>query len=123
MSRLKELEQENQFLREALVLFSQRIAQMRGKCECQSIIIATNQAKPFPNQRGLNVSAGLRKAQANGKHIGRPKLKEEYKAKIIQLREEGGTIRGIAKKLKIAPWSVFRSIKEHEQAQAQNRHQ
>jgi len=54
------------------------------------------------------VRAGLRNAKAKGKCLGRPKTRDD--GKIIELRRQGQTVRGIAKQLGISKSSVAFSL-------------
>ncbi len=56
------------------------------------------------------VKAGLRKAKAKGKKLGRPK-KNINKFKVLQLRSEGLTYRDIGKKLNISYVTIGNIIK------------
>lgn len=55
------------------------------------------------------VKAGLAKARAKGKILGRPQIKID-EAKIKQLREEGCSLRDIARKLKVSKSLIGRIV-------------
>jgi DNA invertase Pin-like site-specific DNA recombinase len=52
--------------------------------------------------------AGLARARAQGKRLGRPPLDEEIKAKVRRARARGDSVRTIARDLKIGVASVQR---------------
>jgi len=54
------------------------------------------------------VNAGLDRAKAEGKRLGRPSLPEEIKAEVLRLRSEGVSVRKVAQKLGIGVSSVQR---------------
>ncbi len=56
------------------------------------------------------VKAGLRNAQANGKKLGRRPTSEQVKNKVKVLREQGTSIRNIARQLKIGKATVERVL-------------
>jgi len=59
------------------------------------------------------VKAGLERAKASGKTLGRPvKVVDDTKARIRELKAEGKTVREIAAELGIGIGSVARAIKE-----------
>src|SRR5579863_1936544 len=57
------------------------------------------------------VSAGIRNAQANGKKLGRPRVKANLE-EILQLRAEGHSLRKIAAKLGIGDGTVRDRLKD-----------
>jgi DNA invertase Pin-like site-specific DNA recombinase len=59
------------------------------------------------------VQSGLARARAEGKRLGRPTLSAETKHKVHELKNEGESIRGISRKLKIGKSSVQRILKSH----------
>lgn len=56
------------------------------------------------------VKAGLARARAEGKALGRPKVSEEVEQAIIQAKAEGKGIRRIAKDLGTSPATVIRVL-------------
>jgi DNA invertase Pin-like site-specific DNA recombinase len=61
------------------------------------------------------VHAGLAKARKQGRIGGRPRLVLN-RAKLIQLDEEGLTLREIAAEMGVSPASVHRILKAHHRA-------
>jgi len=57
------------------------------------------------------VRAGIRRAQKQGKHCGRPPISEAKEAAILRLRAGGMGIRAIARELKTGVGTVQRTIK------------
>ncbi len=57
------------------------------------------------------VRGGLRRAQANGKRLGRPKCRVNTK-KVAEHRQQGKTFRQIAAILNLSPSVVYRTLKE-----------
>ncbi len=57
------------------------------------------------------VRGGLRRAQANGKRLGRPKCRVNTK-KIAEYRQQGKTFRQIAVILNLSPSVVYRTLKK-----------
>ena len=57
------------------------------------------------------VTAGIRNARANGKRLGRPRVKANVE-EILQLRAEGHCLRKIAAKLGIADGTVRDRLKD-----------
>jgi DNA invertase Pin-like site-specific DNA recombinase len=57
------------------------------------------------------VQAGLARAKADGKRLGRPTLSATTKRQVLQLKNEGVSIRSIAQKLGIGTSSVQRILK------------
>jgi DNA invertase Pin-like site-specific DNA recombinase len=55
------------------------------------------------------VKAGLANAKARGKILGRKKLRDDHQ--ILALRNQGHSIRGIAKELHISAGSVQQALK------------
>lgn len=63
--------------------------------------------------------AGLERARAKGKTLGRPRFSDEYPKKalqIIRLREQGKSLRQIAKAMEMAVGTVVNVLKEQEKA-------
>jgi DNA invertase Pin-like site-specific DNA recombinase len=58
------------------------------------------------------VNAGLSRAKAAGKILGRPQVSEEKKARIIELKAQGKGIRKIAAELKTGVGTVTRVLSE-----------
>jgi len=58
------------------------------------------------------VKAGLRNAQANGKKLGRRPTPKHVKNKVRELKEQGTSIRNIAKQLKIGKATVERILND-----------
>jgi len=58
------------------------------------------------------VNAGLVRAKAAGKTLGRPQISDETKERIIQLRAEGQGIRKIAAELRTGVGTVTRVLSE-----------
>jgi DNA invertase Pin-like site-specific DNA recombinase len=58
------------------------------------------------------INAGLARAKAEGKRLGRPRLPEEIQDSVKQLSQQGQSIRNIAKELKIGVSSVKRIIEK-----------
>ena len=56
------------------------------------------------------VKGGLRKAKANGKQLGRPNSDIDMD-KVIKYKEQGRSIRGIAKELGLSRGKVERTLK------------
>ena len=56
------------------------------------------------------VNAGLARAKAEGKRLGRPTLPEATKAEVLRLRAEGVSMRGIAQRLDIGVSTVQRVL-------------
>jgi len=59
------------------------------------------------------VKAGLRNAKAKGKRIGRPKVSVDS-AKVLKLRGEGLSWRGIADRLQLGLGTVYRTVQSRE---------
>ncbi len=68
------------------------------------------------------INAGLARARAQGKRLGRPpgvsKKRQAKRRDVLKLRQEGQSIRGIAKALEIAPGTVQLILKEERQGVA-----
>ncbi|WP_417789022.1 recombinase family protein [Terasakiella pusilla] len=62
------------------------------------------------------VKAGLERAKAKGKTLGRPKVTEEKEQAIIDLRSQGKGIRKIASEIGVGVGTVQRVVKEVEVA-------
>jgi len=63
------------------------------------------------------INAGLARARAQGKTLGRPRVSGEVKKKVLSLRNEGSNptgIKKIAKNLKLGVGTVKRIIDEYE---------
>ena len=56
------------------------------------------------------VKAGLRRAQAAGKVLGRPRVSEEIEARVLALRRKGKGMRKIARELGIGNCTVQRIV-------------
>jgi DNA invertase Pin-like site-specific DNA recombinase len=57
------------------------------------------------------VKAGLRNARAKGKRLGRPRVSVST-VKIQELRNEGLTLRDIAKRCRISKTTVIRALQQ-----------
>ena len=60
------------------------------------------------------VKAGLKRAKAEGKKLGRPRIGAEVTARVLALRHEGRGMRKIAKELGIGNATVERILKERD---------
>lgn len=56
------------------------------------------------------VRAGLKRARAQGKVLGRPRVSSEIEAKVVALRHKGNGMRKIARELKIGNCTVQRIL-------------
>ena len=56
--------------------------------------------------------AGMARARAKGKRIGRPPVPPVIKRRIVMLRQKGKSVRGIAKATGLSVGVVHKSIKE-----------
>jgi DNA invertase Pin-like site-specific DNA recombinase len=54
------------------------------------------------------VRAGLRRAKAEGKQLGRPRIAPDLEARILAALKAGETIRGVAVKFNVNPSTVQR---------------
>jgi DNA invertase Pin-like site-specific DNA recombinase len=62
------------------------------------------------------VKAGLKRARAEGRKLGRPRVDGKVTAKVLALRKEGKGMRKIARELGIGNATVQRIVKEEEAA-------
>ncbi len=58
------------------------------------------------------VMAGLARAKAQGKVIGRPKVNGQVEKKVLELRSGGMGIKRIAKKAGVAVGTVYRILEK-----------
>jgi DNA invertase Pin-like site-specific DNA recombinase len=58
------------------------------------------------------VKAGLQRARAKGKTLGRPKLTETKRKRLIEAFAEVGTVRGAARKADVSVATASRVLKE-----------
>lgn len=56
------------------------------------------------------VNAGIASARAKGVKLGRPPTLDQYRTEVVRLRQEGKSIRGIAKELKLPTSSVMKLV-------------
>ena len=61
-------------------------------------------------------AAGIKSAKNRGTVFGRPKKLHLRRDEVLALKEQGNTIRGIARELKMPPASVYKIIKTEEKA-------
>ncbi len=59
------------------------------------------------------VMAGLARAKAQGKRLGRPRTPVDL-GRVVQMRAAGVSVRGVARALKISPMSVTRALADLE---------
>lgn len=57
------------------------------------------------------VKAGLEKAKAQGKRLGRPPIDSSTQHRILSLKQQGFSLRSIAKKEKLSPAGVLKIIR------------
>jgi len=105
---------------------SRKSATFRGECVARSfrtsgpagdlfIAIAAFIAREERKTKSLRVRAGLERARAQGKKLGRPAAVVSTAA-LVRLKAEGLSVRQIARALEASPSTIERRLRTHANA-------